>query len=214
MKSACLNIIAKRCQESLEKDIQMMESILDREPENMHTLFYLACAYETKGVEKAALEMYEKRARLGGFIQEIYFCRLRASYLKGKLNWPSSMVIKSFLETNEMLPSRAEALLYLSDYLCKRGNYLMGYLIVKTVLNFPFPHQHDLVDRAAYRYGRQMQIIESAWRIGRTKETYDAIEEVLAMGDLPDSIVFALQKNRKMKMFDPYRYESTSRGVK
>jgi hypothetical protein len=62
------------------------------------------------------------------------------------------------------------------------------------------------VETSIYKWGRLVQIAECAWRIGRIGETYEAIQKLLAIKDLPADTREAMQKNSQLKMFDSYRY--------
>ncbi len=189
-----------------EKDIQIMEKVLSKEPNNTRMLNFLALAYEATGKNKQALACHEKRAKLGGCSQEIYYCHLRSAVLKAKLDWPMEMVIQSFMKAYYMQPSRAEPQGYLADYMIKRENYLMGYLLASSSLSIPYPKEKYRVEFGIYKWGRLVQVAECAWRIGRIGETYEAIQRLLAMKDLPSDIREPMKKNSLMKIFDPYRH--------
>jgi hypothetical protein len=135
----------------IDKDIRIMENALSIEPNNTRMLFHLAGAYEVAGRDQSAQECYAKRANLGGFIQEVYSSLLRSAMLKAKLKWPTEMVLQSFMKAYFAQPLRAETQVYLADYMIKRGNYLMAYLLANSALSLPYPEQSYRVATALLR---------------------------------------------------------------
>ncbi len=184
--------------ERLNEEIRLMQ--------NDPTMFlHLAHANEKLGNQTKALELYEKKVSIGGAQYEIYYCLLRSAFLKGRLDRPAKDVLESFKQAHLVSPDRAESYAYLADYLRKRENHVMSYLLLKSVLSLPSPKQYFRVDADLYRFGRLALLAECAWRIGRISESYDAIEKLLAIEDLPEQIRINMEKNRALKMFDPFR---------
>lgn len=190
--------------DKLKEEIRQMEQILENDPKDGKMLYHLAYAFEKAGNQKAALECYDKRLRLSGSIYELYYCLLRSAFLKTKLNWPAHVIVDGYRRAQLLLPNRAESYAYLADFLRKRDNFTMGYLLVKESLSLPDPEWIYRVDTALYHYGRLALLAECAWRIGKVDESFEAIEKMLAMDDLPKHIRENMEKNRALKMFDGY----------
>ncbi len=190
--------------DKLKEEIGLMEQILEKDPTDGKMLYHLAYAYEKAGNQKAALEFYDKRLRLSGPILEIYYCLLRSTFLKGRLRWPAHVVVDGYRRAQLLLPERVESYAYLADFLRKRDNFIMGYLLIKETLSLPYPKWMYRVDTALYRYGRLALLAECAWRIGKIDEAFAAIEKMLAMDDLPSHIRTNMEKNRALKMFNEY----------
>lgn len=189
----------------LQEQIQLMQKLLEKDPGNVRMLYHLGSAFERVGNKKAALECYDKRVRYDGFPGELYYCFLRSGFLKAKLKWPANLVMERYSQAHSVLPERAEANAYFADFMIKRGNHLMGYLLVSSTLSLPYPAQVFRVDIALYKYGREVLLAECAWRLGKMGETYQAIEKLLALPDLPEHIRTNMEKNRALKMFDSVR---------
>ena len=187
-----------------------MLDAVQKDPQDARLLFHIACAYEKMNLKEAALETFQRRVLLGGEPQEIYPCRLRSAALKEALGAAPEDVMQEYASAISLLPGRAEAYIYYADFLLRRENYTMGYLLAKQALELPFPAQIFRVDTGIYKYGRLVVLAECAWRIGRAQESYEAIEQLLAMPDLPPPIRSAFEKNSQLKVFEQYR----NKGIK
>ena len=80
-------------------------------------VFYLAQSYGDSGQWDKALQMYLKRAAMGGWDEEIYFSILQTARIMAWKNYPKEFVIMTYLLAYEARPSRAEPLGYLADFL-------------------------------------------------------------------------------------------------
>jgi glycosyltransferase involved in cell wall biosynthesis len=62
-----------------ERDIALLEGELIRDPNDARSLFYCAQSYKDSGNYQRAVELYEKRAALGGWDEEVFYAWLAAS---------------------------------------------------------------------------------------------------------------------------------------
>jgi glycosyltransferase involved in cell wall biosynthesis len=62
-----------------DRDIALLEDALKRDPEDARSVFYLAQSYKDRGDFAKAAELYERRAEMGGFDEEVFYSWLAAS---------------------------------------------------------------------------------------------------------------------------------------
>jgi glycosyltransferase involved in cell wall biosynthesis len=62
-----------------DRDIALLEEALMRDPDDARSVFYLAQSYKDRGDFAKAAELYERRAEMGGFDEEVFCSWLAAS---------------------------------------------------------------------------------------------------------------------------------------
>jgi tetratricopeptide (TPR) repeat protein len=62
-----------------DRDIALLEESLKRDPDDARSVFYLAQSYKDRGDFATAAELYEQRAEMGGFDEEVFYSWLAAS---------------------------------------------------------------------------------------------------------------------------------------
>jgi glycosyltransferase involved in cell wall biosynthesis len=100
--------------EKIECDRVLLEQEHRKHPRDARTVFYLAQTYRDLDMVDAAIQMYRKRAQMGGWPEEVYWARYQAGCLLSQH--------KSFQQGAHMLlaawesrPSRVEALRALAN---------------------------------------------------------------------------------------------------
>lgn len=194
--------------------IDSMQKELSLHPHRARTLFCLARIYEEQKNWVEAIKLYDKRIVKKGEEEEVYYSWLRKGAVMAYLHYSDKERIDCFLQAMRCLPKRAEAYSYLADLHLKRENYPMVYLLAKKALELPFPEETlSYVETGVYQYGRLMQIAESAWRVGRSKESFEATEKLLAFQRLPSHLREAIEKNRSLPLFETHRVRMAMRGI-
>jgi glycosyltransferase involved in cell wall biosynthesis len=62
-----------------DRDIALLEEALMRDPDDARSVFYLAQSYKDRGDFAKAADLYEQRALMGGFDEEVFYSWLAAS---------------------------------------------------------------------------------------------------------------------------------------
>jgi len=100
--------------EKLQRDLMLLQKAHEEDPSDRRTAFYLAQTYRDLDMVDAAIQMYRKRAQMGGWPEEVYWARYQAGILLSEH--------KSFQQGAHMLlaawearPCRAEALRALAN---------------------------------------------------------------------------------------------------
>lgn len=62
-----------------QRDIRLLEADLQKDPNNVRSVFYLAQSYKDLGNFAQAAKLYERRAAMGGWDEEVFYAWLQAS---------------------------------------------------------------------------------------------------------------------------------------
>jgi tetratricopeptide (TPR) repeat protein len=68
--------------DKFERDERLLRAELTREPDNARTVFYLAQTLRDMGRTAESVELYERRAAMGGWPEEVYFALLQSGVLR------------------------------------------------------------------------------------------------------------------------------------
>jgi glycosyltransferase involved in cell wall biosynthesis len=164
----------------------MLEEELAREPDNARTVFYLAQTYREMG-DPRALELYQRRAGMGGFIEEVWYAQYRAALLHP---WPGRAAV--LMAAWEQRPSRLEPLYWLLRDLNSQGAHHAAYRLAQ----IPGDAPDDLfVERWVWEWGFAYERSIAAWWVGEREESLRLSKELLERDDLPTNIRAAVERN-------------------
>jgi tetratricopeptide (TPR) repeat protein len=116
--------------DKFERDIKLLTEAIEIEPKNDRNYFYLANTYHDSGNFTKAIEYYEKRIQLGGWIQEVWYsCYKIASCYKhmGKIN----DAINYWLLCYDYFPDRIESLYELVSHYRTTSKHKLSYFFYK-----------------------------------------------------------------------------------
>lgn len=177
--------------DKFERDERMLSAELERDPENTRTLFYLAqtCrdlaeVHHDPERAKRAIELYERRARVGGWGEEVYYSLLQTGVLHADFgNWPLAM--DAFVRAWEARPERLEACYELASRLRVAGKYHAAHAFARAGLGKPVPADLLFVHPWVYEWGLLFEYSISAYWIGDARASLEACDQLLALRDLP-----------------------------
>jgi glycosyltransferase involved in cell wall biosynthesis len=188
--------------DKFERDERLLSAELERDRDNTRTLFYLAqtCRdlaeiHHDPERAKRAIELYERRARMGGWEEEIYYSLLQTGILHADFgDWPSAM--DAFVRAWESRPHRAEACYELASRLRVAGRYRAAYAFARAGLGMPVPEDLLFVHPWVYEWGLLFEYSITAYWIGDARASLEACDELLAMRDLPKNYHDQTMANR------------------
>lgn len=185
-----------------EKDAQILEEALVKEPENARYRFYLAQTYRDGGSLEKAMENYQKRVEMGGWPEEVFCSKYQIAQLKELLKWPAEEVIQAYSDAYTYRPSRAEPLSRMATYLRLRGNYLLAYMVANQGLSQPEPEAEKalFLEDWIYRYQLKLEKSIAAYWIGRFAESLELSKEILQLEDLPENVKECVATNCEWAM--------------
>lgn len=143
--------------EKYKRDEYLLRKGLLDEPDNERYFFYLAQTLEGSGKTDEAIELYRKRASMGGYHEERWMAQYRAAKLSG-------IGLEEVWEKNI---HRAEPLYWLANKHRKAGNNNLAMLYAKMAKEIPKPTNALFVETPAYTYGPEEEISIAGYYVDR-----------------------------------------------
>lgn len=191
-------------QEKYLKDAKVLEDALlnpdsvNYDPVNDRYHFYLAQSYFDAGDYKNAKVWYEKRAKMGGWPEEVFYSIYRVGICSGLLEEPWENTLMHFMMAWDNRPWRSEPLHQISRVFRLNGKPRLAYLYAKQASKIPFPQQ-DILFLAAdiYEWMCLDELTATAFYVGEYEEGLDACNKLLAKDSkLPPEHVDRIRTNR------------------
>ncbi|MBS0625977.1 MAG: glycosyltransferase [Verrucomicrobia bacterium] len=173
--------------DKFKKDAALLEKALEEDPTNQRDLMFLALSYDAAKQPEKALKVYEKRASLGGWEEEVFYCLLRTAHLQRSLGMAPEIFLASYEKAYAYRPSRAETLYWMADYYISIQEFQKAYDLVKKALFIPFPIKDVIyVEPSIYRYELLLSYVRCSYQTGRYRETLEALQKLLTIPNLPE----------------------------
>lgn len=164
------------------RDAELLETALQRDPQNARNRFYLAQSYRDAGMPEKAYLNYHLRSLMPGWVEESYLAQLEKARLMIALKMPHGEILAAFLQAHEMRPGRAEALWHLASYCRLRQNHAQAYLFARAGAAIPLPEDRLFVRQDVYRWRLLDEWAISAYWTGRYRESAEVSRRLLAEG--------------------------------
>ncbi|MFB6776117.1 glycosyltransferase [Streptomyces sp. NPDC056352] len=172
--------------DKFERDARLLGAELERDPANTRTVFYLAQTMRDLGEREKAIALYERRAQMGGWSEEVYCSLLQAGILRADSDdWPSAM--DAFSRAWEARPERLEACYELSSRLRGLGRHHAAHAFACAGLDREAPDDLLSVQPWVYRWGLLFEYSVTACWVGDIDGSLRACDRLLSMPDLPDA---------------------------
>lgn len=183
--------------DKFERDAQLLRRELERDPTNPRTVFYLANTERDLGHAREAVELYERRAAMGGWGEEVYCSLLEAGILRAdeEEDWPGAM--DTFSRAWESRPSRLEACYELASRLRLRRRHHTAHALLVDVVDRPAPDDLLFTKPWVYRWGLLFELSITAQWVGDHAAALRACDRLLAMCDLPERVRRQVEINRE-----------------
>jgi hypothetical protein len=173
-------------------DLELLQAAARKSPKDTRTVFYLAQTHECLGHHKAALDTYERRARMGGWVEEVYESLYRIGRVSEALKRPWSEVQQRYLDAHAQSPHRAEPLYAIANHWYAQKCWPLVYLFASRGAALPYPEQATLfVDADVYSHKLLDLVGASAYYVGEYEAGEAALEKLLTRS--PDDV--RLQEN-------------------
>ncbi|MER5883364.1 glycosyltransferase [Streptomyces sp. NPDC001941] len=178
------------------RDARLLRADLERDPENTRTVFYLAQTLRDLGEREEAGALYERRAAMGGWEEEVYYALLQAGNLAADGgDWARGMDL--LVRAWESRPRRLEAVYELASRLRLQGRYRTAHALLEQVLDLPRPDDWLFVDGWVYEWGLLFEYSITSYWTGRPRESLEACDRLLALPGLPESYREQTRGNRE-----------------
>ncbi|MCH9613346.1 MAG: hypothetical protein SP1CHLAM54_03450 [Chlamydiia bacterium] len=170
------------------KDAKILENALEEEPSNPDYVFFLAQTYALAGDEALSRDTYLRYTNMGVSGVSVFWALFVAAYKAEQLGLPEETVIGDYLRAYDNLPSRAEPLVCLADYLLRRGKPHAAYLFALIGASLGKPTDTGYVLNEVYKYQSALVLAKCARATKRFDEANRLYQDLLKIGDLPEEI--------------------------
>ncbi|MGW0834772.1 glycosyltransferase [Streptomyces prunicolor] len=183
--------------DKFERDARLLRRELERDPDNPRTVFYLANTERDLGHAELAIDLYERRAGMGGWGEEVYCSLLEAGILRAEEadDWPGAM--DAFSRAWDGRPERLEACYELASRLRLAGRYRTAYALLRDVVGRPEPGDLLFTRSWVYRWGLLFEFSITAYWVGEFAASVEACDRLLALPDLPAAVRRQTMANRE-----------------
>lgn len=179
-------------------DARTLEAALVDEPGNARYWFYLAQSYRDSKQHDKAITAYEKRATLGGFVEEVYFSKLEVARLREERGDASAIVVAGYLDAHNTRPVRAEPLVALARHYRMNRGWAASELFARAAMGMPIPEDGLFVDVSAYTWRAIDELAIATYYTGKFAESVALAERLLAMPELPANERPRVETNRAL----------------
>jgi glycosyltransferase involved in cell wall biosynthesis len=171
--------------EKYTKDAGILERALVDEPDNSRYVFYLAQSYRDAGRLRKSLKIYERRAAMGGWDEEVWYSLFEVGKLSERLEQPPATVTERYLAAYQFRPQRAEPLVELARYYRERKQYALAHLFALRAINIPKPADYLFINVANYEWRALDEFAIASYWIGDYARAQRACEKLLEDAALP-----------------------------
>jgi glycosyltransferase involved in cell wall biosynthesis len=180
------------------RDAILLERALIDEPDSSRYVFYLAQSYRDAGELELAIRNYERRAAMGGWVEEVWYSLYQVAVLKELLErpWPETMA--AYLAAHQLRPDRAEPLFRVGAYYRRREEHHLAHLFLARAHEIPCPPSDRLfVERLLYGYGIAFEHAVASYHVGDHAGAIDANNRLLRSDVLPAELTEHVVRNRR-----------------
>ncbi|BBC34818.1 hypothetical protein SGFS_061120 [Streptomyces graminofaciens] len=175
--------------DKFERDARLLRAALDRDPGNTRTVFYLAQTLRDLGETDEAITLYQRRAAMGGWAEEVYYSLLQVGMLQAETGgpdaWPTAM--DTLIRAWEHRPERLEACYELVSRLRLQKRHHTAYALARAGVDGPRPDDLLFVQPWVYRWGLLFEFSITAYWAGDAAASLTACDRLLSLPDLPAS---------------------------
>jgi len=177
------------------REVELLERDLAQDPDNPRTIFYLAQTYRESGNDPKAIELYARRAEMGGWPEEIFYSKYRHADLVSRRDW--DLGVSLLLDAWQYRPTRTEPLYALVQGLRARNQYRLAEMFAELGMRLKFPEDTLFVHREPYEWGLVYEWTIAAYWTRNLKGALEGSEYLLAVASLPPQVRSFAEENRE-----------------
>jgi glycosyltransferase involved in cell wall biosynthesis len=136
--------------EKYQRDIDLLEKEVAAKPENARAVFYLAQSYRDIGSYARAMELYERRATMGGWDEEVWYAAYQVGRMRHLLGMAWPLVLDAYLAAYAYRPARLEPLYYIAKHHRENGEPGLAYLYARMITETAYPDDLLFIERNVY----------------------------------------------------------------
>lgn len=167
-------------------DAETLRAMLAKDPDNSRYQFYLAQSLMGAMQIPAAIEAYEKRAKMGGWGEEVFYSLFQIAALKEYQGRSIEELTAAHLRAYESRPTRAEPLWALAVLYNDREMPAVAEVYARAALRIPRPGDNLLVMESVYQYRAADELAAALGRLKRYDEALVVLEALVKVKGLPE----------------------------
>ncbi len=185
-------------QQKYARDAELLLAEIERNPEDVRSIAWLALCYYALGDFVNTRKWYERRLELGYLRpdEEVFFAMYRIAESMEKLGEPWPDVQDAYLRAWELRPTRAEPLYHIAVHYRVAGHYRLGYLFAERAAEISLPKQDQVFRLELYTWRATDELAVCASQIGRHAEAFMLCRRLLACPGVPDGDRQRIARNR------------------
>ncbi len=169
------------------RDYALLKNDLEKNPDNIRTLFYLGQTCQFLDDWKQAIFYYKKRFEAGEPSEEKYLAAYRVACAMEHLieiehddeySWHDAL--DYYLLAHNMIPHRVEPLFRIACYYIRQKQHAIAYLFAHRAAQLPYPHNDGLfIEKKIYEHLRYDILGQCAIYAGECQEGKAAVLKAL-----------------------------------
>lgn len=183
-----------------EGDTRILEQALRSEPDNQRYVFYLAQSYRDAGMRKKAIEAYERRVKMGGWAEEVWYSLYQIGVLLEVEAESIAQVTQAYLRAFEGRPSRAEPLTALARLYRQKEQYSVAYLFAERAARISKPKDILFLDESCYDWRALDELSIASYYVGAFAQAEQLGQRLLTEGKLPERERPRVEENLKFSL--------------
>ena len=176
-------------------DAELLEKAILEEPENARHVFYLAQSYACAEDWASALKNYERRVKMGGWNQEVYYSLYAKGYMQDRMGVDMHERIDSYAKAYQYRPTRAEPLFRIASIYFTSGHYALARIVAKFGMVIERPSDSMFVEPAIYQFGLRMLYADCCRALDERQEAIKEYETVTRSEFLPSEVLCDVLQN-------------------
>jgi FkbM family methyltransferase len=162
------------------RDLDLLNRDRVDDPNDPRPYFYLGQTHECLGQPAEALKMFEQRAKMGGYFDEVYEAKFRIAKMKDKLGHPWAEIQQAYLEAHAHDPRRAEPLYAISEHWYAKEIHAVSRLFSVAAARMPKPPTDLFLDEDVYTWKAADRGSISSFYTGHKNTARDLAEQAVS----------------------------------
>lgn len=180
------------------RDALLLEKALLDSPAHSRYQFYLAQSYRDAKDPELALRHYQKRATMGGWIEEVWYSLYQIAMMKERLDKPWPEIMEAYLAAYQCQPDRAEPLYRIATHYHLKKEFGVAHLFLSRAAAIPDPDFTRLfVERPVYSWMIALDLAVTAHYARDYKTAIATANAVLRNADVPAAAIDQVIANRR-----------------
>jgi glycosyltransferase involved in cell wall biosynthesis len=181
------------------RDALILEAALLEDPDDTRNVFYLAQSYRDCEDNELALRWYRRRARMGGWIEEVFISKLNIARILQRMGAPWPEQLAAFLDAHATLPERPEALYDLGRAYGDREDWPNAWLFLNAAMQIEINPAHVLfLEPEISLWRAKLEASVASYYLQQWQLTVQLSQQLLTQGQLPKRLMDQVLENKRL----------------